>query len=53
MLYLGLYIVLSVTYYLELRNTIFMYCISRVLPTNVKLVLWTLRNTNNFTLVKD
>ena len=35
-------IIFSVTYYLELCNAISIYCISHILPTNVKLVVWTL-----------
>ena len=32
----------SVTYYLELWNAIFFYYMFQILPTNVKLVGWTL-----------
>ena len=42
--------IFSVTYYLEVYNVIYVYCISHILPTNVELVLWTLQNDNNFTL---
>ena len=35
-------IVFSVTYYLELCNTIYIYCIYHILPKNVKLVVWIL-----------
>ena len=31
-------IVVSVTYYLESHNAVFIYCVSHILPTNVKLV---------------
>ena len=31
----------SVTSYLELRNAISVYCISRILPADIKLVVWT------------
>ena len=34
--------IFNVTYYLELHNAIFICCISHILPTNVKLVVWTL-----------
>ena len=37
-----LYTIFSVTYYLELRNAISIYCTSHSLPTNIKLVVWTL-----------
>ena len=34
----------SVTYYLELHNTIIVYCTSHFLPAKVQLVVWTLQN---------
>ena len=34
--------IISVTYYLELRNAISIYCTSHISSTNVKLVVWTL-----------
>ena len=37
-------IIFSVTYYLELHNAISIYCASHILPTDVKLVVWTLQN---------
>lgn len=40
--------ILSVTYYLELRNAISSYHISHIL-TIIKLVPWTLQDLNNFT----
>ena len=40
--YYTLNIVLSVTSYLELRYAITIYYISQLLPTKVKLVVWTL-----------
>ena len=45
----ALNMIFSVTYYLELHNAISIYCISCILSTNVKFVVWTLQNTNNFT----
>ena len=33
--------IFSVTYYSELRNVISIYCVCCILPTNVKLVVWT------------
>ena len=42
-------IVFSVTYYLESRDTTYVYYIFHTLPTNVKLGVWTLWNMNNFT----
>ena len=42
-MYIGtLNVVFSVTCHLELRNTISIYCISHILPIDVKLVVWTL-----------
>ena len=35
-------VIFRVTYYLESRNAISIYCRSHILPTNVKLVVWTL-----------
>ena len=35
------YIFYLVTYYLEILNVIFVYCICHILPTKVKLVVWT------------
>ena len=32
----------SVTYYLELRNALFVYCTCDVLVTSVELVVWAL-----------
>ena len=37
-----IYMIFSVIYYLELRNATYIYYISHILPTNVKLVVWTL-----------
>jgi hypothetical protein len=34
--------IFHVTYYLELRNVIIVYCTSLCLPTKVELVVWTL-----------
>ena len=34
--------IFSVTYYLKLQNAISIYYISHILPTNVKLIVWTL-----------
>jgi hypothetical protein len=31
----------NIAYYLKLRNATSIYCKSRILPTNVKLVVWT------------
>ena len=33
--------IFSATYCLDLRNAIFIYYTSHILPTNVKLVVWT------------
>ena len=45
--------IFSVTYLLEQHNDIPNYHISHILPTNVKLVVWTLYNINNFTWLKS
>jgi hypothetical protein len=42
MAFITLRIVFSVTCCLELRNALYVYHISHVLLTNVKLVVWTL-----------
>lgn len=34
-------IVHSITYYLGFHNTISIYCVSHILPTNIELVVWT------------
>ena len=34
--------ILSVTYYLELRSALTVYCASHFLPTMVEVVVWTL-----------
>ena len=41
--------VFSVTHYLKLHNAISIYCTSHILPTNVKLVVWTLDDIDNIT----
>jgi hypothetical protein len=45
-------VIFSVTYYVELRNAITVYCASHFLPTMVELVVWTLLNINIFTWQK-
>ena len=45
-------IAFSVTDCLELRNAIDVYCISHILSTNVKLVVWMLLNIDNLTWLK-
>jgi hypothetical protein len=40
---------IRVSYYLELRIAIYVYCVSNILPTNVKLVGWTIENISVFT----
>ena len=45
--------IFSVTFYLELHNATSIYCISCILPTDVRLVVWTLYNNNNFTYIMD
>ena len=42
-------VIFSVTYCLELRNVIIVYCASHFLPTMVDLVICTLENINIFT----
>ena len=37
-----------VTYYLDLRNAISVYCKSHLLPTKVELVVWALQKINIF-----
>ena len=34
--------IFSVTYYLELRNAVIVYCASHFLPIMIELVVWTL-----------
>ena len=41
--------ILSVTYYLDLPNATSISYVSHILPTNTKLIVWTLSNINNFT----
>jgi hypothetical protein len=40
-------VVFGLTYYLELRNVLSLYCISHTLSTNVNVVVWKLYNINN------
>ena len=42
--------VFSVNYYLKSCNAIIIYCMSHVLSTKLKLVVWTLENNTVFTL---
>ena len=44
--------ILSVTYFLELHNDIPIKCLYHNLPTNVKLIVWTLYHINNFSKYK-
>ena len=45
--------IVSVTYYLELRNVISIQCTSRMLPRNLKFVVCTIRNIQQLYLAKD
>ena len=42
-------ILFSATQYLKLHIGVNIYCISHILPTNMKLVVWVLLHINNFT----
>ena len=44
--------IFSVTYHLQLRNVVSIYSTSHILFANVKLVVWTLWNIDNFTWLK-